>query len=301
MTRYTIVGLGELLWDMLPSGPQLGGAPANFAYYASLLGDHGVVVSRVGDDARGHEALQRLEQLGLPTTAVQLDRNYPTGTVDVIVDADGQPDFKINTDVAWAHMAWTPVWEKLAAQSDVVCFGSMAQHETASADTVNQFLDGLGPKAVRLFDVNLRQGRYSAELLSRSLEKSDIVKLNNDELPHVCALLGTGGHDLISQAEQLLTAFSLRLVCLTRGAQGSLILSPHERVEHPGVSVQVADTVGAGDAFTAALVYGFLRRKSLARISEAANTLGAWVASQTGATQIPDEQIMAEIHRLYDA
>ena len=301
LKKYTIVGLGELLWDRFSAGPQLGGAPANFAYYASLLGDHGVVASRVGDDALGREALQRLEQLGLPATAIQQDQDCPTGTVDVTVDASGQPDFTINTGVAWEQMAWTASWSKLAARTDVVCFGSMAQYGTASAATIGHFLDATRPEALRIFDVNLRQNRFSADILAESLRKSDLVKMNDDELPRVCALLGVDGSDLISQAEHLQSSFSLRLICLTRGANGSLLISPTETVDHPGISVDVADTVGAGDAFTAALAYGYVRKKSLSLISEGANRLGAWVASQQGATQSPEKQILAEIHQLFCA
>jgi fructokinase len=299
MKKHTIVGLGELLWDMLPSGPQLGGAPANFAYYASLLGNQGIVASCVGDDDLGVMALQRIEQLGLSTGAIQQDQNHPTGTVDVTVDVQGQPDFIFKTNVAWEHMAWTTCWAELAAQTDVVCFGSMAQYDTASSATIGHFLEAMRPDALRIFDVNLREALFSADVLSDSMKKSDLVKLNDDELPRICVLLGIEGNDLKSQAERLLSFFALQMVCITRGAKGSLLISSTELVDHPGISVNVADTVGAGDAFTAVLADGYVRKKSLHGISEAANHLGAWVASQTGATQKPDDQILAEIHRLF--
>ena len=289
MKKFTTVGLGELLWDIFPEGRQLGGAPANFAYMTSLLGDEGIVASRVGGDELGEEAKRRLQHLNLNTFYIQLDPTYRTGIVQVDVDAKGQPTFQIAQPVAWDAFEWTPAWQTLAQKADAVCFGSLAQRCVQSRQTIFSFLKTIRPETTRVFDVNLRQSFYSAQILADSAKQADIIKLNNDELPTVVQLLGFPFHDEESAAQWLLNTFHIKLVCITRGARGSLLVTEYAKHEHPGVRVQVADTVGSGDAFTAALVYHFLRRDSLATMNEAANRMGSWVASQTGATPAPDE------------
>jgi fructokinase len=289
MKQFTTVGLGELLWDVFPEGRELGGAPANFAYMTNLLGDEGIVASRVGDDELGEEARNRLEQLGLATSFLQRDSTFRTGVVQVEVDAKGQPTFQIAKPVAWDGFEWTPAWQSLALKTDAVCFGSLAQRCAESRQTIYSFLKTIRPGTTRVFDVNLRQAFYSAQILADSAKQADIIKLNHDELPTVVQLLGLPFLDEESAAEWLLNTFHIKLVCITRGATGSLLVSEYAKHEHPGISVQVADTVGSGDAFTAALVYQYLRRASLATMNEAANRMGSWVASQTGATPARDE------------
>ena len=289
MKKFTTVGLGELLWDIFPEGRQLGGAPANFAYMTSLLGDEGIVASRVGGDELGEEAKRRLQHLNLNTFYIQLDPTYRTGIVQVEVDAKGQPTFQIAQPVAWDAFEWTPAWQTLAQKADAVCFGSLAQRGVQSRQTIFSFLKTIRPETTRVFDVNLRQSFYSAQILADSAKQADIIKLNNDELPAVVQLLGFPFHDEESAAQWLLNTFQIKLVCITRGAKGSLLVTEYAKHEHPGVRVQVADTVGSGDAFTAALVYHYLRRDSLATMNEAANRMGSWVASQAGATPAPDE------------
>jgi len=284
-----VVGLGEVLWDLFPEGKQLGGAPANFAYITNLLGDRGIIASRVGDDAFGDEIQQRLGTLGLEASYLQSDSARPTGTVRVRVDQDGQPKFEITDMVAWDFLEWTPAWESLAQQADAICFGSLAQRSPASRETIHKFLGAARPGTARIFDVNLRQAFYSAKALSESLKFADIAKLNAEELPHVVELLGIPHHGEQPSAERLRFAYGLKLVCVTRGARGSFLVSEFERHEHPGFRVQVADTVGAGDAFTAALVHHFLRGAGLAAMNEAANRIGAWVASCVGATPSSDD------------
>jgi fructokinase len=287
---FTIVGLGELLWDMFPEGKQLGGAPANFAYMTSLLGDSGVVASRVGDDELGRAATQRLASLGLRTSFLQLDSDHPTGIVKVDVDPAGQPTFHIAQNVAWDFFAWTPAWRSLAEGVDAVCFGSLAQRSAESRQTICSFLKAVRPGTTRVFDVNLRQSFYSAEILEESAQLSDIIKVNHDELPVVAKLLALPFiYDETRAAQWLRNKFNAKLVCITRGAKGSLVVSAEETSEHAGFRVHVADTVGAGDAFTAALVYHYLRSASIFTLNEAANRMGSWVASQTGATPAPDE------------
>jgi fructokinase len=289
MKKFTTVGLGELLWDIFPEGRQMGGAPANFAYMTSLLGDEGIVASRVGGDELGDEAKHRLENLGLNTSYIQLDPTYRTGIVQVEVDAKGQPTFQIAEPVAWDAFEWTPAWQTLAQKADAVCFGSLAQRCAQARLTIYSFLKTIRPQTTRVFDVNLRQAFYSAKILADSAKQADVIKLNNDELPTVVQLLGFPFHDEESASQWLLHTFHIKLVCITRGAKGSLLMSEYAKHEHPGIRVQVADTVGSGDAFTAALVYHYLRRDSLATMNEAANRMGSWVASQTGATPARDE------------
>lgn len=295
MKRFTVVGVGELLWDLFPEGKQLGGAPANFAYMTSLLGDEGLVASRIGNDALGRSAARRLQRIGLKSSYLQVDANHPTGTVKVQVDAAGQPTFEIAESVAWDFFQWTTEWNNLAEHTDAVCFGSLAQRSPRSRATIRAFLEAVGQRATRVFDVNLRQTFYSRETVEESLELTDIVKLNQDELPVVVKLVGQPFEDEERAARSLRDNYRLELVCVTRGAMGSLLVSEKETSKHPGCKTRVVDTVGAGDAFTAALVYHYLRRASLATVNEAANRMGSWVASQTGATPARDNRRLERI------
>ena len=297
--RHIVVGLGELLWDLLPTGKQLGGAPANFAYITSLLGDNGIPASRLGQDALGAAAIRRLGELALPTEFIQKDTDHPTGTVQVEVDGAGQPRFEISGSVAWDFLDWTPQWQTLAHRADAVCFGSLAQRSEHSRATVRKFVLASGRNAVRVFDVNLRQSFYTEQVLAESMKLATIVKLNHEELPRIMRLFELEHHREEDSARRLLSLHDLKLVCVTRGNGGSLLISAGECSEHPGFRVKVADTVGAGDAFTAGIVHGYLRGTSLAQINENANRVGAWVASQSGATPAPKaaglEQTLAEV------
>jgi fructokinase len=297
--RHIVVGLGELLWDLLPTGKQLGGAPANFAYITSLLGDNGIPASRLGQDALGAAAIRRLGELALPTEFIQKDTDHPTGTVQVEVDGAGQPRFEISGSVAWDFLDWTPQWQTLAHRADAVCFGSLAQRSEHSRATVRKFVLASGRNAVRVFDVNLRQSFYTEQVLAESMKLATVVKLNHEELPRIMRLFELEHHREEDSARRLLSLHDLKLVCVTRGNGGSLLISAGECSEHPGFRVKVADTVGAGDAFTAGIVHGYLRGTSLAQINENANRVGAWVASQSGATPAPKaaglEQTLAEV------
>jgi fructokinase len=293
--RHLVVGLGELLWDLLPAGKQLGGAPANFAYITSLLGDDGIPASRLGQDALGAAAIRRLGELALPTEFIQKDADHPTGTVQVEVDATGQPRFEISESVAWDFLDWTPQWQTLAQQADALCFGSLAQRSERSRATIGKFvLASQQRNAVQVFDVNLRQNFFSAQVLAESMRLATIVKLNHEELPRIMRLFELEHHRDEDSARHLLSLYDLKLVCVTRGQGGSLLISAEESSEHPGLRVKVADTVGAGDAFTAALVHGYLRGTSLAQINENANRVGAWVATQSGAMPTPKAADLAQ-------
>jgi fructokinase len=279
-----MIGLGEVLWDNLPSGRVLGGAPANFAYMTNVLGDQGIVASRVGNDDLGREACLVMQRLGLNTSYVQRDDVHETGAATVSIDATGQPNFTIKEPASWDFLEWTTAWEELSARADVVCFGSLAQRSSISAGTIDRFLRTASAKTLRICDVNLRQSFYNKDVLQKSFQYADILKLNEQELIEVAFLLklGLGTQEVLAQ--RLLQHFDSKLVCITRADRGSLLVSREQTVEHGGFQVKVADAVGAGDAFTACLAHHYIRENPLEQISEAANRFASWVATQTGAT-----------------
>jgi fructokinase len=297
--KKKVVGLGEVLWDLLPERTCLGGAPANFAYITTLMGDHGIVASRVGEDSRGLEALRRMEELGLDIDHVQTDRERPTGTVRVELDGKGIARFDIAHPVAWDSLEWNLNWQHLAEKADAVCFGSLAQRTDASRGTIRHFLRATSPGTVKVFDVNLRQSYYSQEVLAESMRLADIVKLNDEELPIIMRLGEFPHKDELLSARVLLNAYDLKLVCITRGGNGSLLVQGGDTSEHPGFRVRVVDTVGSGDAFTAGLLHEYLHGASLGLMNEVANLVGAWVASEVGAMPAPKrgalEHSLAEI------
>ncbi len=295
-----IVGLGELLWDLLPSGKQLGGAPANFTVMSARLGNHGVIASRVGRDALGEEARAYLAPLPADLDYLQTDEEHSTGSVSVTLH-DGQPEYVIHQPVAWDFLAFTPEWQALARRADAVCFGTLAQRHDVSRESIHLFLGATPENCVRVFDVNLRKPFYDALVLSDSLQRATILKINEIEMPIVMALLGLGedsGLDegsLLQSARVLLDHFPLRLVCTTMGSQGSLLVTRDAYHRHQGIPTQVADTVGAGDAFTAALVRSYLQGAPLAVLNEAGNRWGSWVASQRGAMPALSAEVREEI------
>lgn len=297
--KKLVVGLGEVLWDMLPAGKHLGGAPANFAYITTLLGDDGIVASCVGRDELGKEALARLETLGLSTGLVQRDKSRPTGVVNVTIDGNGCARFAIEQPSAWDFLRWTTEWESLSRSADAVCFGSLAQRSEQSRATIRHFLELTREDAIRIFDVNLRAPFYSADVVLESMKFTDIVKLNDEELPKVMELLGLTPSGERSSAEQLISRFGLKLVCVTRGARGSLLVTDAGFHEQSALDVKVVDTVGAGDAFTAALVHEYLRGAGLATMNRVANRVGAWVASQAGPTPRPQQGELAKLLAAY--
>ena len=291
--------MGEVLWDHLPGRTCLGGAPANFAYITTLMGDQGIVASRVGEDSLGIEALRRMEELGLDIDHVQTDRQRPTGTVKVEVDGKGTARYEIAQPVAWDALQWTADWQHLAERADAVCFGSLAQRSDESGATIRHFLSATSPRTVKIFDVNLRQSYYSQEVLAESMRLADIVKLNDEELPKIMSSNRVQHKDDLSSAQWLIRIYDLTLVCITRGGRGSLLVRGGDSSEHPGFRVHVADTVGSGDAFTAGLVHEYLHGASLGLMNEVANLVGAWVASEVGAMPAPKrgalEHSLAEI------
>jgi fructokinase len=290
------IGLGELLWDLIPTGRQLGGAPANFAYISSLLGNRSAVVSRVGSDDLGRDARDRCSSLGLDISHLQSDPARPTGIVNVKLDVQGIADFEIVENVAWDNLEWTPDLKALAGVADVVCFGSLAQRREPSRGTIQQFLRTTRESCLRIFDVNLRQNYYTPVILKTGFALATVVKMNHLELPIVLESVGMSPtDDEQADAELLLEHYGLELVCITRGASGSILVSRKGNSDHSGFRVKVADTVGSGDAFTATLAHGCRLGLSLEAVNEAANRMGAWVASQPGATPsgIPEDLLRA--------
>ena len=279
----TVVGLGEILWDLLPSGPQLGGAPTNFAYCSQLLGNRAVVASRLGSDDLGREARALLMSSGITDQFLQTDPDHSTGTVNVKLDSTGQPSFEIAKNSAWDFLAWTDDWRSLAQSADAVCFGTLAQRSTQSRQTISNFLDATRPEVLRIFDVNLRQNFYSEEIIRESLKRANVVKLNHEEVQRVAELMAVPSTEPNDFALALLQEFNLQLVCVTLGANGSLLYDRSGAEMHPGFCVQIKDTVGAGDAFTAGLVHQLLRGAALPPMNDLANRMGAWVASCSGA------------------
>jgi fructokinase len=285
-----VVGIGELLWDILGGEKHLGGAPANFAYHARVLGDEGIPVSRVGTDALGDELLDQLAEWGVPSEYVQRDPDRPTGTVQIELDAEGQPEFLVTPHVAWDRLRPTRTLLALAGRADAVCYGTLAQRFPVSRRTIRTFL-AAARQALRVCDLNLRadfldlaaDDAPAIELVSDSLRRAGVLKLNEDEFRTLRVALNReeAGAAL---AAWLRREFRLRLVCVTRGARGCVLYSARRRIADPGVGVPVADTVGSGDAFTAAMVHGLLRRRGLADVAAHANRVGAYVASQPGAT-----------------
>jgi fructokinase len=295
-----IVGLGELLWDLLPGGKQLGGAPANFTVMSARLGNRGVIASRVGRDALGEEARAYLAPLPADLDYLQIDGEHATGSVSVTLQ-DGQPEYVIHQPVAWDFLAFTREWLALAQRADAVCFGTLAQRHDASREAIHAFLASTAENCVRVFDVNLREPFYDARVLTDSLQRATLLKLNEIEMPVVMALLGLAedsGSDeasLLQGAHLLLDRFPLKLVCVTMGSQGSLLVTRAAHHRHSGIATEVADTVGAGDAFTAALVCFYLRGAPLAVLNEAGNRWGSWVASQRGAMPALSPSVREEI------
>lgn len=288
-----VVGLGELLWDLLPAGKELGGAPANFSVMSARLGNRAVIASRLGDDGLGREALHYLAGLPAELGSIQSDPKQPTGSVSVTLK-EGQAEYVIHEPVAWDFLEFTPEWKELAEGAEAVCFGTLAQREPVSRRTIHAFLAATRRDCVRVFDVNLRKPFYTRVVVEDSLSRATILKLNDAEVPEVLRLLKldedmgrADGPDpataLLKGARMLLDEFPLQLVCITMGGLGSLLVTREAFDRHPGIRVQMADTIGAGDAFTAALTSYYLRGAPLPVLNEAGNRWGSWVASQAGA------------------
>lgn len=277
-----VVGIGEVLWDLLPGGPQPGGAPANCALHAQRLGAAAFVISSVGRDALGEAMLAHLARHRVNSDAVAVDELHPTGTVAVEVGPAGEPRFTIATAVAWDFIPLTTDVLALARRADAICFGTLAQRSTESRRTVTNCVEAAPPGCLRVFDVNLRDPFVDPARLAETLALSDVLKLNETELPRVASWLDLPS-DETAALDALLERYPLRLIALTKGGRGSRLRGRAGDSVHPGFAVSVVDTVGAGDSFTAAVIVGLLDGQSLDEINERANRVASLVCGHAGA------------------
>lgn len=278
--RYC-VGLGELLFDVLPTGSQLGGAPANFAYHAGQHGLRSVAVSAVGNDMLGDEAIRLLDEKHLEHVVPVV--NYPTGTVQVELDQEGVPTYDIRQDVAWDNIPFTDEIKDVASNAVAVCWGSLAQRNEASRRSIYEFLDHTPEDCLKIFDINLRQNFYSKEIICESLRRCNVLKINDEELVTIGRLFGYPGLDIENKCWLILGKYNLDMLVLTCGVNGSYVFAPKFKSFQETPQVTVADTVGAGDSFTGTFCASILKGKSLSEAHELAVRVSAYVCTQRGA------------------
>ncbi len=288
--KKKILGLGEILWDMLPGGKKLGGAVTNLIYFTNLLGSEGRIASAIGTDDLGKEILAVLEGNGLSTDLIREDPDHPTGTVEVTLDQGGKPSYIIHEHVAWDNVKVTDALLASAREADALVFGSLFQRNGVSRDTLRTVVKA-AENAVTFCDINLRQNYYSEDIISWSCNNADILKLNDEEIPVIGKLTGLYG-DADGVAEGLIEKYSLKMIALTRGDKGSVLYTSESVSEHPGIPAEVRDSVGAGDSFAAAVLTGVLEGWDLDDINDRGNIIASYVCSQDGATPaVPAEVI----------
>ncbi len=289
MGTFKAAGIGEILWDMIPGGRKLGGAPANFAYHFKALGGESITISRVGNDDLGREALRILEAHALDTSAVTIDPSHPTGRVDVSIDNQGVASYEFPDNVAWDFIEANEAARVVLPELNAVCFGTLAQRSEVSRQAILELLRELPKTALKIYDINLRKNFFSKEIIRESLHLSDVLKLNDDELEIVGPMFNLQG-DQQSMLAGLVDMFSLKLGVLTRGGKGSLLLTPDNISNFKGIAVRVNDTIGAGDTFTAAMALAWLKGRPLDEINRYASETAAYVCTQAGAMPpVPDE------------
>jgi fructokinase len=289
---FKVCGVGEVLWDAFPDGEKFGGAPANFTCHSHSLGAETHVVSCIGKDQRGEMARSFLDNHGVNTSCLADSDAHETGVVLVTLDDEGKPDYEIKEGVAWDNIPLTEEMKAIAPQLHAVCFGSLSQRNDVSRDTIREFLAATGPDCLRVFDINIRQHFYNDEIIRSSLQCAGVLKLNDEELPIVAEMIGAEGSD-----EEIVRAvirqFDLKLVALTLGPKGALMVTPEESSFATPPTTDVINTVGAGDAFTASMIMGFLNNKPLDQINQEANKLAAYVCTQHGAVPPLPESLTA--------
>ena len=283
ITPGLIVGIGELLWDKLPDGKKLGGAPANFAYHVSQFGLPSCAVSAIGDDADGYEMLETIRKKNIPVTISLVDN--ATGTVDVTMNSNGIPEYEIHENVAWDNIPFTNSLAEIARNTAAVCFGTLAQRNEVSRSTIIQFINAMpeGNNILKIYDINLRQNFYSKEIIEHSLSLCNILKINDDEIKIVTDELKLTGINMIENCQELIRRYKLQILILTCGENGSYIFTPTEQSYLPTPKVDVADTVGAGDSFTAAFTVAILQGASIKEAHKKAVDISAFVCTQHGA------------------
>ncbi len=290
-----IVGLGEVLWDVFPEGKQLGGAPANFAYHAGQFGLHSVAVSALGQDDLAQETVEALESKGL---RYELPRvAFPTGTVQIQLDDQGVPTYDICEDVAWDNIPFTPEVENIARNARAVCWGSLAQRNEVSRQTIHQFLKATPKDCLKIFDINLRQNFYNEEIIQQSLKMCNVLKINDEELVTIGRLFGYPGLDISNKCWLILGKYNLDMLVLTCGVNGSYVFTPGAMsfVETP--KVEVADTVGAGDSFSATFCSAVLNGMPVAEAHKLAVEVSAYVCTQSGAMPVLPTEFVSKIMR----
>ncbi|MFC2084744.1 carbohydrate kinase [Bacteroidota bacterium] len=281
--KFNVVGIGEILWDLLPTGKKLGGAPANFAFNANSLGANGIIVSSIGDDPDGNEILSELGSMQLSKKYIQTDYVHPTGTVDVFLDNQGKPDYVIHQNVAWDNILEDDNLISLTQKTHAVCFGSLAQRSKVSRETIQSFIRKLSEDSIKIFDINLRQNYYNRSLIDFNLQLANCLKLNDEELNILVGQLKfQGDEDIIIQ--KLIDMYELNYIILTKGDKGSNIYSRGKTSHLKPSEINVVDTIGAGDAFTAAFIVGLLNHQPLNRIHHLANNLASFICTKKGAT-----------------
>ncbi len=288
LDKKYIVGLGEVLFDVLPTGAQLGGAPANFAYHAGQHGLHSVAVSAIGNDALGEEALRLLDEKKLKYVLPKVD--YPTGTVQVSLDAEGVPTYDIKQGVAWDNIPFTDDIKEVAVNCGAVCWGSLAQRSEVSREMIYKFIDHTPADCLKIFDINLRQNFYNKDIICESMKRCNVLKINDEELVTIGRLFGYPGLDIENKCWLILGKYNLDMLVLTCGVNGSYVFTPGEVSFQETPKVEVADTVGAGDSFTGTFCASILKGKSIREAHELAVKVSAYVCTQSGAMpEIPAE------------
>jgi len=282
--KNIVVGLGEALWDVLPDGRKLGGAPANFAYHAGQFGIDTLAVSALGKDSLGDETCKELEKKGLRHVMPRLD--YPTGTVQVTLDKSGVPAYDIKEGVAWDNIPFTPEIEEIAHNCRAVCFGSLAQRNKVSRETIRKFVKATPKDCMRIFDINLRQSFYTKEVIQESLRLCNVLKINDEELVTIGRMFGYPGLDMSNKCWLLLGKYNLDVLVLTCGINGSYVFTRGEMSFQTTPKVKVADTVGAGDSFTGSFCAALISGMPIAEAHKLAVDVSAYVCTQNGAMPV---------------
>ncbi len=291
MNKFKVTGIGEILWDEFPDGKRLGGAPANFAFHAGQLGANSIVISRVGNDPPGNEIKSLLKQKNI-SNIIQTDPIHPTGRVSVQTDKNGSPEYVIHENSAWDFITNLAEAETLKDRTDAICYGSLAQRNSVSADSIQEYITSIDKKCLKIFDINLRQDYYTAQNISKLLNMANILKLNQDELDIISNMFLSSKNESMCLKE-LKSIFSLDFIILTKGEKGSRIFkNEYEESIYKSNPVKVKDSVGAGDSYTAAAAIGFLNGYSLDKINKIASSIASYVCTQKGATPTIPENIL---------